>query len=75
MIAWFGRHLRWLALLWASLLCTMMLVLGMPAQSAIAAGNGVNVILMIGDGMGWEMARAAAIAKGTPLYKSGKGED
>jgi alkaline phosphatase len=50
-----------------------MLVLGMPAQSAIAAGNGVNVILMIGDGMGWEMARAAAVAKGTPLYKSGKG--
>lgn len=73
MIAWFGRHLRWLAFLWASLLCTSMLVFGMPAQNAIAAGNGVNVILMIGDGMGWEMARAAAIAKGTPLYKSGKG--
>ncbi|NET00774.1 MAG: hypothetical protein F6K61_09390 [Sphaerospermopsis sp. SIO1G1] len=23
-----------------------------------------NVIMMIGDGMGWEMARAGAIAKG-----------
>ncbi len=73
MIAWFGRHLRWLALLWASLLCTMMLVFGLPAQSALAAGNEVNVILMIGDGMGWEMARAAAVAKGTPLYMDGKG--
>ncbi|PSB29163.1 alkaline phosphatase [Chlorogloea sp. CCALA 695] len=74
MIAWFGRHLRWLAFSWAILLCISMLVLGMPAQSAIAAGNGVNVILMIGDGLGWEMARAAAVAKGTPLYKSGKGK-
>ncbi len=74
MMAWFGRHLRWLAFSWASLLCISMLVLGMPAQSAIAAGNEVNVILMIGDGMGWEMARAAAVAKGTPLYKSGKGK-
>ena len=25
-------------------------------------GNAKNVIIMIGDGMGWEMARAAAIA-------------
>ena len=74
MIAWFGRHLRWLAFSWAILLCISMLVLGMPAQSAIAQGNGVNVILMIGDGMGWEMARSAALAKGTPLYKSGKGK-
>ncbi|NJM46463.1 MAG: alkaline phosphatase [Alkalinema sp. RU_4_3] len=40
---------------------------------ANAAGNGVNVILMIGDGMGWEAARAAAIANGAPLYKDGKG--
>ena len=42
-----------------------------------------NTILMIGDGMGWEMARAASIAKqvadgatGTTLadfYTSGKG--
>ncbi len=35
-------------------------------------GNGVNVILMIGDGMGWEMARSAAIANGS-YYTKGKG--
>ncbi|HBB32464.1 MAG TPA: alkaline phosphatase, partial [Cyanobacteria bacterium UBA8803] len=74
MIPLFGRHSRWLALLCASLLCAVSLVL-LPAQSALAAsGNGVNVILMIGDGMGWEMARAAAVAKGAPFYKGGKGK-
>jgi alkaline phosphatase len=41
--------------------------------SANAAGNGINVILMIGDGMGWEATRAAAVANGAPLYKDGKG--
>jgi alkaline phosphatase len=41
--------------------------------NANATGNGVNVILMIGDGMGWEATRAAAVAKGAPLYKDGKG--
>ncbi len=41
--------------------------------NANASGNGVNVILMIGDGMGWEASRAAAVAKGAPLYTSGKG--
>ncbi len=33
-----------------------------------------NVILMIGDGMGWEMARATAVANGASFYTSGKGE-
>ncbi|MGI8502896.1 MAG: alkaline phosphatase [Hassallia sp.] len=33
-----------------------------------------NVIIMIGDGMGWEMARAAATANGVPFYTSGTGE-
>jgi alkaline phosphatase len=32
-----------------------------------------NVIIMIGDGMGWEMARTGAIANGA-AYTSGKGE-
>ena len=32
-------------------------------QAAFVEGAAKNVILMIGDGMGWEMARAAAIAK------------
>jgi alkaline phosphatase len=31
-----------------------------------------NVIIMIGDGMGWEMARAAATANGVPFYTSGQ---
>ncbi|WP_375469222.1 hypothetical protein [uncultured Nostoc sp.] len=42
-------------------------------QPTMAAGNGINVIIMIGDGMGWNMARAAALAKGAPFYTSGKG--
>lgn len=33
-----------------------------------------NVIIMIGDGMGWEMARAGAIAKTGESYTSGVGE-
>jgi len=45
--------------------------IGMP--SAYAADKVVNVILMIGDGMGWEAARAAAMAKGGRPYSSGKG--
>lgn len=76
MIPLMGRHLRCLALLCATLICTVSFVIGLPLgnMSAFAdTGNGVNVIIMIGDGMGWEMARTAAIAKGTPLYKSGKG--
>lgn len=44
-----------------------------PVQLRASSGNGVNVILMIGDGMGWEMTRAAAIAKGGPMYTSGQG--
>ncbi|HBW32644.1 MAG TPA: alkaline phosphatase [Nostoc sp. UBA8866] len=58
----------------ACFFCTMGLVFGTPGvESALAAGNGINVIIMIGDGMGWEMARAAAVAKGAPFYTSGKG--
>lgn len=33
-----------------------------------------NVIIMIGDGMDWEMARAAATANVVPFYTSGQGE-
>jgi alkaline phosphatase len=32
-----------------------------------------NTIIMIGDGMGWEMARAASIANGAVPYTSGEG--
>jgi alkaline phosphatase len=66
------RYLRQLATLSATLLCANLLAFT-AAQPALAAGNGVNVILMIGDGMGWEMARAAAVAKGESLYTQGKG--
>ncbi|ODG97966.1 alkaline phosphatase [Nostoc sp. KVJ20] len=58
----------------ASFLSAMMLIFGNPViRPALAAGNGINVILMIGDGMGWNMARAAAIAKGGAFYTAGKG--
>ena len=43
------------------------------SSPAISATKPKNVILMIGDGMGWEMARAGAMAKGYN-YNSGKGE-
>ncbi|MBD2627663.1 alkaline phosphatase [Trichormus variabilis] len=57
------------------------LTLGIIIVGAIASNsspattttNTKNVILMIGDGMGWEMARAAAVAKGYN-YTSGKGQ-
>ena len=43
------------------------------AQPQVISSNGVNVILMIGDGMGWNMARVAAIAKTGTDYTEGKG--
>lgn len=43
------------------------------SSPAISATQPKNVILMIGDGMGWEMARAGAMAKGYN-YTTGKGE-
>ena len=75
MISLFGKCRRPLAFFMASFLSAMMLVFGNPTISpALAAGgNGINVILMIGDGMGWNMARAAAIAKGGAFYTAGKG--
>lgn len=45
-----------------------------PANLLSIRGNGINIILMIGDGMGWEMARAGAIASGASMYQEGKGE-
>jgi alkaline phosphatase len=73
MSQFFRRHLRQLSLLMAGLFGSLSLTFGvLPAQPAYAAGNGVNVILMIGDGMGWEMSRAVAIANGQ-YYTQGKG--
>jgi alkaline phosphatase len=45
-----------------------------PPVLAETKGNGINVIIMIGDGMGWQMTRAAAIANGGKFYRSGKGQ-
>ncbi|WP_193198143.1 alkaline phosphatase [Nostoc sp. MG11] len=74
MISFLRKYKRSLAFAMASLLCTVLLIFGNSIfQPTLAAGNGINVIIMIGDGMGWEMARAAAIAKGAPFYTSGKG--
>ena len=74
MISLFGKCRRPLAFFMASFLSAMMLLFGNPViQPALAAGNGINVIIMIGDGMGWNMARAAAVAKGGAFYTAGKG--
>jgi alkaline phosphatase len=74
MISFLGKYRRSLALAMASLLCTVLLIFGNSVfQPTLATGNGINVIIMIGDGMGWQMARAAALAKGAPFYTSGKG--
>ncbi|MBC7972444.1 MAG: alkaline phosphatase [Verrucomicrobia bacterium] len=78
MLRLFRTFSRRLALLAATVFASSSLLFSpigiLPALADDGAqGNGVNVILMIGDGMGWEMTRAASIAKGAPLYKSGKG--
>lgn len=80
MIQIFRKYLRQMALL-AAVLCVEFasplpaIALDEPMLVAQAQpGNGVNVILMIGDGMGWNMARAAAVANGAPFYQSGKGQ-
>ena len=74
MISLLGKCRRPLAFFMASFLSAMLLVFSNPViEPALVAGNGINVILMIGDGMGWNMARAAAIAKGGAFYTAGKG--
>ncbi|MEH2448561.1 MAG: alkaline phosphatase [Nostoc sp.] len=74
MISFLRKYRRFLALTMAGSFCTVLLMFGNSVfQPTMAAGNGINVIIMIGDGMGWNMARAAALAKGAPFYTSGKG--
>ncbi|MBR8834748.1 MAG: alkaline phosphatase [Stigonema ocellatum SAG 48.90 = DSM 106950] len=65
------KHKKLIALALSIALLTFGCVPGLLRSSH---GNGINVILMIGDGMGWEMARAAAVAKGGKMYTSGKGQ-
>ncbi|MBD2498957.1 alkaline phosphatase [Nostoc sp. FACHB-280] len=57
----------------ACLFSSTLLTFANPAPALAEGDNGINVIIMIGDGMGWNMARAAAVAKGAPFYTSGKG--
>lgn len=64
---------RSIAVFLAGLLGSLSLMVSVGVEPALAQGNGVNVILMIGDGMGWEMARAAAVARGGSFYGEGKG--
>ncbi|MBE9209238.1 alkaline phosphatase [Nostoc sp. LEGE 06077] len=72
MISFLEKYRRVLSFAMACFFSSTLLTFGNP-DPALAAGNGINVIIMIGDGMGWNMARAAAIAKGAPFYTSGKG--
>jgi alkaline phosphatase len=56
-----------------SLIFSVFIVAFSYPQTVLATGNGINVILMIGDGMGWNMTRAAAVARGGDFYTAGKG--
>jgi alkaline phosphatase len=72
---------RSVSLLMVSLLCNVSLMFApWTDQVALALDanasrqkQGSNVILMIGDGMGWQMTRAAAAANTGRLYNMGKG--
>ncbi|WP_353929417.1 alkaline phosphatase [Okeanomitos corallinicola TIOX110] len=64
---------RWLFTALAMLSILLVNILNLHDVTAATATKPKNVILMIGDGMGWEMARAGAIAKGYN-YTTGKGE-
>ncbi|MEH2388946.1 MAG: alkaline phosphatase [Nostoc sp.] len=74
MISFLRKYKRSLTLTMVGFLCSILLIFANSVfQPTMAAGNGINVIIMIGDGMGWNLARAAAVAKGAPFYTSGKG--
>jgi alkaline phosphatase len=64
---------RWLFTALAVFSIVLVNILNLHEVTAATATKPKNVILMIGDGMGWEMARAGAIAKGYN-YTAGKGE-
>ncbi|MBU7586349.1 MAG: alkaline phosphatase [Nostoc sp. TH1S01] len=73
MSSFWQKYRRVLSFAMACLFSSTLLTFTNPAPALAAGGNGINVIIMIGDGMGWNMARAAALAKGAPFYTSGKG--
>lgn len=71
-----SSKIRFKGSLLAGILTLGIIIIGAIASNsspATTTTNTKNVILMIGDGMGWEMARAAAVAKGYN-YTSGKGQ-
>lgn len=74
MIAIRRKHQKWLAMIASAILLTFVTFGCNSFLSQSTRGNGINVILMIGDGMGWQMARAGAVGNGAPLYTEGKGK-
>jgi alkaline phosphatase len=71
-----SSQIRLTGSLLAGIFTLVMIIVGAIASNSSPATSVTktkNVILMIGDGMGWEMARAAAVAKGYN-YTSGKGQ-
>ncbi len=73
MISWFEKRVRAIAWMASCLLFLTTFLIEQPAFAQEVSGNGVNVIIMIGDGMGWEPVRAGAIANGSPFYTRGEG--
>ncbi len=51
------KYQKWLALMASAILLTFVTFGCTSFLSKSTRGNGINVILMIGDGMGWQMAR------------------
>ena len=58
------RHQRRLLATALIIVVGIIIILNSHSSLATPVTKTKNVILMIGDGMGWEMARAGAIEKG-----------
>ena len=70
MLKWISRTAyRWLTLSAISLVIAVTIT---PVFSRSAPNQQRNTILMIGDGMGWEITRAAAIQNSIDRGKVGK---
>jgi hypothetical protein len=63
---------KWFVVAAVSLLLVVTISPSSSRQARVPATQQRNTILMIGDGMGWEMARAAAIKSEIDRGKSGK---
>ena len=69
-----GFRLKHKKLVFLTLLVALLIFGCVSNNLQSTRGNGINIILMIGDGMGWQMARAGAVGNGAPMYKDGKGQ-